>query len=98
MQNSAKKFYSLRVYKHLSTSNILNLMLCNKLMKSKFLVKNAGRMYKTSSAILGEGFTNAVLNSTFCKALTAGNTFEDAEKVADMYRKNNISVMFDYCA
>jgi hypothetical protein len=98
MKRQAKNFYPLRVYRHLTTGDILNLMMCNKIMKSKFMVKNAGQIYKFSKNILGANFTDAILNNTFCKALTAGNTLAEAEKVADVYRKNNISVMFDYCA
>jgi hypothetical protein len=76
MKNTAKSFYSLRVYKQLSTSAILNLMLCNRLMKSKPLVANAAKMYKYSTQIFGSSITNFVLNQTFCRALTAGNTLK----------------------
>lgn len=89
MKNPAKNFLSLRVYRHLTTPNILNLMLCNQLMRSKFLVANAARMYRMSKFLVGPGFTNLFLNATFCKALTAGNTLEDAQKVADYFRKQS---------
>jgi hypothetical protein len=76
MKNSAKSFYSLRVYKQISTLSIFNLMLCNRLMKSKRLVASAALMYKYSSRFLGSTITNFALNQTFCKALTAGNTLK----------------------
>jgi hypothetical protein len=76
MKNSAKSFYSLRVYKQLSTPAIFNLMLCNRLMKSKRLVANAPLMYKYSNRFFGSTLTNFILNQTFCKALTAGNTLK----------------------
>lgn len=76
MKNTAKNFYPLRVYKNLTTSSILNLMLCNRLMKIKPLVANSAKLYKISNSIFGSGFTNFVLNNTFCKALTAGNTLK----------------------
>lgn len=78
MKNIASKFYSLRVYKQLSTAAVLNLMLCNRLMKIKPLVANSAKLYKYSNRVFGASFTNFVLNQTFCKALTAGNTLEDA--------------------
>lgn len=87
MGKTAKNFYALRVYKQLTTPAILNLMLCNRLMKIKPLVANSAKLYKLSRAVLGETITNGVLNQTFCKALTAGNTLEDAQNVADSFRK-----------
>lgn len=74
MKNTAKQFYSLRVYKHLSTPAILNLMLCNKLMKVKPLVANSAKLYKYTTKIMGSTIPNFVLNQTFCRVLTAGNT------------------------
>lgn len=74
MKNTAKSFYSLKVYKHLPTSSILNLMLCNRLMKSKKLVANSAKLYKLSRNIFGSTISNFVINSTFGKGLTAGNT------------------------
>ena len=91
MKNTAKSFYSLKVYKHLSTPAILNLMMCNRLMKIKPLVAKSAMLYKYSTKILGSTIPNFVLNQTFCRALTAGNTLEDAEKVADTFRKRSIS-------
>ena len=74
MKNTAKNFYSLRVYKQLPTPQILNLMLCNRLMKVKPLVVNSAKIYKYSTKVLGSSIPNFILNQTFCKALTAGNT------------------------
>ncbi len=88
MKNTAKSFYSLRVYKNLPTSAILNLMLCNRLMKNKSLVANAANLYKYSRRVFGSGITNFMLNRTFCRALTAGNTLEEAEAVSEQFRKN----------
>lgn len=89
MKNTAKSFYSLRVYKNLSTTAILNLMLCNRLMKIKPLVANSAKMYKYSKRFLGGTITHFVLNQTFCRALTAGNTLEEAENVAEQFRKQS---------
>ena len=87
MKNTAKSFYSLRVYKNQSTASILNLMLCNRMMKAKPLVANAAKLYKYSKTIFGSTFTNFVLNNTFCRALTAGNTLQEASAIADTFRK-----------
>lgn len=86
MKKTAQNFYSLRVYKNLSTSAILNLMLCNRLMKIKPLVANASKLYKYSNKIFGSSITNFALNQTFCRALTAGNTLSDANSVSQKFR------------
>ena len=79
MKNTAKSFYALRVYKNLSTSAILNVMLCNRLMKIKPLVANASKLYNYSNRILGSTITNLDLNKTFCQAFTAVNTLTEAD-------------------
>lgn len=74
MKNTAKSFYPLRVYKYLSTPAIFNLMMCNRLMKIKPLVSKSALLYKYSTKVLGSTLPNFILNQTFCRALTAGNT------------------------
>jgi hypothetical protein len=76
MSNIAKNFYHLRVYKQLPLGSLLNLMLCNRIMKSKPLVTHANKIYKLSNCIFGKQITNALINRTFCRALTAGNTLK----------------------
>jgi hypothetical protein len=46
-------------------------------MKNKALVAIAPTIYNLSSKFPGKTITNWVLNSTFNKMLTAGNTLED---------------------
>lgn len=87
MKHTAKSFYNLRVYKNQSTPDILNLMLCNRLMKNKSLVAKSAKLYKYSRTIFGSTITNFVLNNTFCRALTAGNTLQEASAVSDQFRK-----------
>jgi hypothetical protein len=70
------KFKHLRVYKNMTTMNIFNSMLCNRLMKMPTLVKHSRKLYNISSKLLGKGFVNAILTNTFCKILTAGNTLK----------------------
>lgn len=79
MKNTSKNFYSLRIYKNFTTPEIFNLMLCNKLMRIKPLVANAAKLYKVSSTVLGSNLTHVILNNTFCRALTAGNTLYEAQ-------------------
>lgn len=73
---SKPSFFALRVYRDLPTTRILNYMLCNRIMKRPFLVSNSPRMYNISKKIFGNGFTNMVIESMFCKMLTAGNSIE----------------------
>lgn len=98
MKHTAKSFYGLRVYKNQSTPSILNLMLCNRLMKVKPLVANSAKLYKMSRTMFGSTITNFVLNNTFCRALTAGNTLQEASAIANEFRKQDIAIILDYCA
>ena len=74
MRNAVQQFSHLGVYKALSTPAIVNLMVCNRVMKIKPIVANANRLYKISRSILGSTFVDTMIQKTFCKALTAGNT------------------------
>jgi len=50
------------------------MMLCNRIMKVPVLVNNSRFLFNLSSKIFGKTFTTFVINQTFCKALTAGNS------------------------
>jgi hypothetical protein len=73
----------------MSTSNLLNAMVCNRVMKKSILVDNSRAIYNLSSKIFGKTFTNAVVNATFCKVFTAGNSLKDADSMADYFRKQS---------
>ena len=49
-------------------------MMCNKIMKSKTLVSNSPYLYNLSVKLFSRKLTHFIINKTFCKALTAGNT------------------------
>lgn len=74
MRNAVQQFSHLGIYKALTTPSIINLMVCNRVMKVPFIVANANRLYKISRSILGSTIVDAVIQKTFCRALTAGNT------------------------
>ena len=74
-------------------------------MKVPAIVANANKLYKISRSILGSTIVDTVIQKTFCKALTAGNTLEDAQEVSKMFRDQgtfmliqDISIILDYCA
>ena len=74
-------------------------------MKVPAIVANANKLYKISRSILGSTIVDTVIQKTFCKALTAGNTLEDAQEVSKMFRDQStfmliqdISIILDYCA
>lgn len=105
MQSEVLKYAKLRIYKNLSTLDLLNAMMCNRVMKKSILVENSRWMYNMSSKILGKTFTNAVVNTTFCRVFTAGNSLHEADKLADYFRKQStlyfnvdIPIILDYCA
>ena len=74
MGYKAKYFFPLRIYKKLSPTQIFNLMMCNKIMKSKALVAKSPYLYNLSVKLFSRKLTHFIINKTFCKALTAGNT------------------------
>ena len=74
MKYNAHFFFPLRIYKKLTLIQIFNLMMCNKIMKSKTLVSNSPYLYNLSIKLCSRKLTNFFINKTFCKALTAGNT------------------------
>lgn len=87
MKGEILKYVHLRVYKNLTNIELLNIMLCNRIMKVPLLVDNSRLLYNLSSKILGTNFTTFLINKTFCKALTAGNTLQEADKVSNYFRK-----------
>ena len=87
--NQLHKFTTLRVYKHMTTLNILNSMICNRIMKSPTLVKNSRAMYEFSSKILGKKIVNWFVTLTFCKTLTAGNSLTEANQISDYFRNES---------
>lgn len=88
MPASIETFKALRIYRNLSLGLVLNQILCNRLMKISPLVNNASRVYKLSSTIFGKRFVNLIINATFCKTLTAGNTIEEADQMSNYFRKS----------
>ena len=76
MQSELLKYSQLRIYKSMSTRDLLNAMMCNRIMKKSILVDNSRWLYNMSSKIFGKTFTNAVVNATFCKVFTAGNSLQ----------------------
>ena len=71
---TAEVFKQLRVYQSFTIPQILNTMLCNKLMKVNFLVERAPTMYKSATRLFGSKFVNSIIHSTYCKVFTAGTT------------------------
>ncbi len=98
-------FRLLRVYHNLTVSQLLNSMLCNRLMKTPFMVLNSRFLYNSISKVIGSTPTHFLLKNTFGKALTAGSTLHEASKTADYFRSQStpvliqdIPVILDYCA
>lgn len=73
---SAEVFKQLRVYRRLSLPLILNEIACNRIMKLSSLVAVAPQIYRLSCTLIGKNFVNFIINSTYCKIFTAGNTIE----------------------
>jgi len=80
MKSSLSVYKGYRVYRHLSFMAIVNHMICNRIMKSKFIVEMTPSLYNVASKFPGKMITNWVVNSTFNKMLTAGNTLADLQK------------------
>lgn len=76
MSVELQAYKALRIYRRLPTSLIFNSLLCNRIMKVPLFVNNASKIYKGIRSIFGLSLANALINHTFCKMLTAGNTIE----------------------
>jgi hypothetical protein len=76
----------LRVYSRLTVPLILNDMLCNRIMKLSFFVDQAQPIYKYSCKLIGKNFVNWLINSTYCRVFTAGNTIEEADRASEYFR------------
>ena len=73
---TTETFKNLRVYKRLTVPLLLNDIACNRLMKLNFVVDKAPDIYRLSTHIIGKGFINAIVNATYCKIFTGGNTVQ----------------------
>ena len=89
MPASLNKFINLRVYKSMTTLNILNSIICNRIMKFPSIVRQSRNIYDISSKLLSKKFVDYIITNTFCKTLTAGNTLEEANRVSDYFRKHS---------
>lgn len=88
---SVEVFKQLRVYRRFSLPLILNDMACNRLMKLTFFVDNAPLIYRYACRLIGRNFVNELLNSTYCKVFTAGNTIEEADRASEYFRAQGTS-------
>ena len=70
-------FKTLRVYRKHSLTEIMNHIICNRIMKNKAIVNHSAFLYQLSSKYIGKNFTNFILQSTYAKIFTAGNSIED---------------------
>jgi hypothetical protein len=72
--NPNLQFYkNLRVYGHLSFYQIINQLVCNRLMTSKSLVAASPSLYKAACRFPGKTITNWFIGSTFNRIFTGGN-------------------------
>ena len=89
MKASATKFYALRVYRNNSLFDIFNTLLCNRLMKFPKLVAKSDHFYSIACKIMGKTIPNYILQNTFMRLFTAGNTLKQTDSIADFYRKES---------
>jgi hypothetical protein len=84
-------FKQLRVYKRLSLPLLLNELACNRIMKLSSFVNAAPQIYRYSCRLLGRNFVNHIIQSTYCKIFTAGNTIQEADEASHYFRKQGNS-------
>lgn len=75
-RTTVEGFKALRVYRRLSFPLLINEIGCNRIMKFSSLVNAAPSIYHWSTKILGKNFVNYLIQSTYCKIFTAGNTID----------------------
>lgn len=72
------QFYkNLRAYGHLSFYQIINQIICNRLMTSKHLVSASPYLYRAACRFPGSIITNWFIGNTFNRIFTGGNRLED---------------------
>ena len=74
MNTNLSYFKRLRVFVRESYGQLTRLIVCNRIMNSRFMLRNAGMFYGLTSSIMGKNLTSWVLNSTFGKVYAGGNT------------------------
>jgi len=89
-KSSLDLFRSLRVYERLSVGMLLNDMVCNRIMKINFVVNRAPSIYNLATKVFGNNFINTILNATYCKIFTAGNSIAEANELSQYFRKQGI--------
>ena len=87
MKADAAKFFALRVYRNNSLFDICNTLFCNKLMKMPKLVAKSNDLYSIACKIMGKSIPTFILQNTFMRLFTAGNTLKQTDKIANFYRK-----------
>nr|QBK46536.1 proline dehydrogenase [Philasterides dicentrarchi] len=91
-------YYSLmRIYKNHKGGQLLNLLLCNHILRYEYLVKNAEKFYLKSHKWLGGALTNAVINSSVGQVYTGGNTLENIYKIKKDLENKNVNLIINYC-
>lgn len=70
----------LRVYNKLTALKLANLILCNRVARSKFLTSNAEGFHQLASIFPGRWITNSFLHFTYTKLFTAGSNLEALRK------------------
>lgn len=79
---STDLFKQLRIYRRLSFPLLVNEVACNRIMKLSSLVAIAPQVYKFSCRLIGKNFVNKIIQSTYCKIFTAGNTIQEANQAS----------------
>lgn len=67
----------MKIYQNHSSSELLNLMMSNHILKYEFLVKNSEKLYRLSSKTLGSSITNFFINNSVGKVFTGGEALEN---------------------
>jgi len=76
MNTKISNLKHLRVYRHLSHLQLLNHLLCNRVIKSSLLVSAAPALYRYLCYFPGKTITNFLVGSTFNRLFTLGSSLE----------------------
>jgi len=72
MQGGLTTYKLLRIYSHKPLLTIFNLLLCNRLLSSKTMMRNAASFYGAARYLPGKTITDWLINRTISRAFTAG--------------------------
>ena len=76
LNSSLHHLKRLRIHQRFTTLELINLIICNRIIKRKFVVDNAFAIYRAACIFPGTYITNRLLAATIGKMFTVGASLD----------------------